>query len=345
MLPPRFLRGVYCSGSLWSLALILIIGISANIILSDSSERPYYVSESSVHTNISNFGYGGPIDESTTNNPGTISTANPILLVDNEEPTPSFLYDGSFLSLSGPSITLTSSGIKKYRVQKGDSIESIALKFNISTETLKLTNLGSESGIKTGQSLIILPISGVIHEVKDGDTLKSISNLYHIKTSLIEKFNSDISSLLEKPGSLLVIPYGEPIKETIIAGNRAEPEVRYYFTLPARGWNWGVLHPNNAVDIADSCGSPIYAAQEGLVIEESGSNSWNQGYGNFIVIEHPNNTKTKYAHNKRNLVKIGAYVKQGQAIAEIGSTGKTHGVTGCHLHFEVLGAKNPFAIN
>ncbi|MDP1706654.1 MAG: M23 family metallopeptidase [bacterium] len=117
-----------------------------------------------------------------------------------------------------------------------------------------------------------------------------------------------------------------------------------YFILPSSGLNWGKLHYNNAVDIADLCGRPIKAAAEGLVVEEFSNNRWNNGYGNYVLIEHPNGTKTRYAHAAKNIVKVGDYVDQGQKISLIGNTGNAKGATGCHVHFEVIGAKNPFVI-
>lgn len=115
------------------------------------------------------------------------------------------------------------------------------------------------------------------------------------------------------------------------------------FMTPTTGKNWGRLHGNNGVDIADGCGKMIYAADEGMVVESAANGNWNGGYGNYVVIKHPNNVQTKYAHTKKNLIKVGSYVLQGDPIALIGNTGFVHGITGCHLHFEVLGARNPFA--
>ena len=119
------------------------------------------------------------------------------------------------------------------------------------------------------------------------------------------------------------------------------PDLKGYFSIPTIGWNWGHLHRYNAVDVAGSCGESIYAAAEGTVKEVK--EGWNGGYGNYILISHPNGTLTKYAHNKKNLVVLDQYVLRGDLIAHIGNTGNTHGETGCHLHFEVYGAKNPFA--
>jgi len=66
---------------------------------------------------------------------------------------------------------------------------------------------------------------------------------------------------------------------------------------------------------------------------------WNGAYGNMIILQHPNGTRTLYAHMSRLGVNTGAQVSQGEIIGYVGSTGRS---SGPHLHFEVLGAKNPF---
>lgn len=120
-----------------------------------------------------------------------------------------------------------------------------------------------------------------------------------------------------------------------------------YFSPPVSGWNWGIIHENNAIDIANNCGTPVYAAAEGIIVPDQklgdGSEGWNNGYGIFILIEHPNNTETRYAHLEKIISSIGHYVSKGELIGFMGNTGNTHGPTGCHLHFEVLGAENPLA--
>ncbi len=126
------------------------------------------------------------------------------------------------------------------------------------------------------------------------------------------------------------------------------PEVPNYFdgfiwptqgTLTSGyGWRWGRMH--RGVDVAGPVGTPIVAAGTG-VVEQAGWNSG--GYGNLVEIRHPDGSLTRYAHNSRLSVSSGQAVKQGQKIAEMGSTGYS---TGPHLHFEVHqsnGAVNPIA--
>lgn len=86
-------------------------------------------------------------------------------------------------------------------------------------------------------------------------------------------------------------------------------------------------------------GTPILAADDGVVVE-TGSR---YPRGNYIVIDH-GNYYTLYAHNQANRVSTGDTVKRGELIALMGNTGKTRGVTGVHLHFEVrLGSQGSWS--
>lgn len=106
------------------------------------------------------------------------------------------------------------------------------------------------------------------------------------------------------------------------------------YVLPAKGefsskfgWRWGRMH--RGVDIAGPVGTPIVAAASGKVI----SAGWNyDGFGNRVEILHPDGTVTLYAHTNKVLTKVGKHVRQGELIAEMGSTGNS---TGPHLHFQV----------
>ncbi|HEY9800400.1 MAG TPA: M23 family metallopeptidase [Leptolyngbyaceae cyanobacterium] len=85
---------------------------------------------------------------------------------------------------------------------------------------------------------------------------------------------------------------------------------------------------HEGIDIAGAAGTPIVAAAAGNVVK-AGWDEW--GLGNAIEIRHPNGSVTVYGHNRRLLVSKGQQVRQGQIIAEMGSTGNS---TAPHLHFE-----------
>ncbi|MFA5386482.1 MAG: peptidoglycan DD-metalloendopeptidase family protein [Candidatus Paceibacterota bacterium] len=253
--------------------------------------------------------------------------------------------DSAFLSSSGPlkNILTKKENLMIYKVQSGDTISKVAENFGISVNTLIWANSSlSNRSLTPGQEIILLPVSGVIYKVVSGDTLESIAKLYKVDVEKIKQYN-DVSSGLAA-GTTLVIPGAKPSTKTIAdtSAYSGLPKVSGYFTMPTTGWNWGRLHATNAVDIANSCGTPIFAAAEGLVMEVD-SNGYNGGYGNYLKIEHSNGTKTLYAHASKIFVTQGQMVQKGELIANIGNTGNTHGYTGCHLHFEVYGAQNPFA--
>ncbi|MGH1392673.1 MAG: peptidoglycan DD-metalloendopeptidase family protein [Trichormus sp.] len=86
---------------------------------------------------------------------------------------------------------------------------------------------------------------------------------------------------------------------------------------------------HEGIDIAGPSGTPIVAAAAGTVTK-AGWDEW--GLGNAIEIKHHNGSVTVYGHNRRLLVSKSQQVKQGQIIAEMGSTGNS---TAPHLHFEI----------
>jgi murein DD-endopeptidase MepM/ murein hydrolase activator NlpD len=266
----------------------------------------------------------------------------------------------ALLSDSGPLGTIADIRDKKsnpdqisvYVVREGDNISAIAKMFDVSANTIIWANsLSSGGDITPGQILVILPVSGVQYTIKKGDTIKSVT----------QKFNGDITEILQFnglainddliEGQTIIIPnadYSESETEkqtpapttTIIKKPKINaPSYAGYYMRPIEGGRKSQkIHGYNAVDLANSCGTPVMAAASGDVLIGRGT-GWNAGYGHYIVLVHPNGTQTLYAHLSENIATEGWHVTQGQVIGYIGSTGKS---TGCHLHFEIRGAKNQF---
>ncbi|MCD6489237.1 MAG: LysM peptidoglycan-binding domain-containing M23 family metallopeptidase [Thermodesulfobacterium sp.] len=178
-------------------------------------------------------------------------------------------------------------------------------------------------------------MSGVMHIVERGDTLKKIAKKYRADVENIISFN-EVSGEKIEIGDLLIIPGGrKPVSSKVYH----VPLASSYFIFPAKGKISQGLHFYNAVDIANHCGTPIFAAASGRVQKigyKAGS------YGRYIRIIHPNGVVTLYAHLARVLVGPGQKISQGQIIGYMGHSGHTipRGARGCHLHFEVRGARN-----
>jgi len=256
------------------------------------------------------------------------------------------LEKGSLLNDSSPVSNIESlrNGLLSYRVEEGDSLSVVAAQFGISVNTIIwANNISNSSLIKPGQDIVILPVSGVLHEVSEGETLDTIASLYDAPLNELATFNDNKLAV----GDTVVVPHAKPTKEgSPTSGGSVQsnlPSVSGYFIAPVSdGWNWGRLHDGDAVDISASCGTPILAGADGVVISAGSPERWNSGYGGFVKMEHANGTRTFYAHNSINNVSVGDRVSQGDVIAKVGNTGRVYGVTGCHVHFGVSGAQNPF---
>ncbi len=258
----------------------------------------------------------------------------------------------ALLSEVGPSnvapeaINNSNGQISTYVVRSGDTLAGIAKMFDVSVNTLLWANdMTKGSTLKIGQTLVILPISGVIHTVVRGDTLSTIAKKYSGDIDEIASFNDLKVSAILAIGDTVLIPDGQvsssirPSTSGSSLVTSGGPDLNGDYIKPfVSGRRTQGLHGYNAVDYGMPVGTPIYAAAKGSILISKNS-GWNGGYGDYIVIKHPNGTQTVYAHLSQTVISVGQTVTQGQLIGYSGNTGKS---TGPHLHFEIRGAKNPF---
>lgn len=232
-----------------------------------------------------------------------------------------------------------------YTVQKGDTVSTIAKKFGVSTDTIKWENNLTSDDIVIGDSLKILPVTGISHKVESGDTVYTIAKKYGVDAQAIVDFpfndfaNPQTFSLVT--GQIVVVPNGvkpeeqvkpQYVRETFIATGPVSV-TDAGFTWPIRGTlNQGFYWYHPGVDLGAPVGTPIVAAQNG-VVAAAYSGGWNGGYGIHVVISGDNGYGTLYAHMMALGVSAGERVTAGKTVVGwVGLTGRT---TGPHLHFEI----------
>lgn len=256
---------------------------------------------------------------------------------------PSFLIKGRTFGSLVEEEYFGKTEIQEYIVQEGDTLKLLSEKFNISLETLLLANeLNKNSALKQGQKLLVLPVSGIMHIVSEGDSISELAQLYQVNAEDIIDFNELEDQNKICAGDILVIPGAQ--KPKVQPQYATVPLSNSYFIcpIPAPCKITQGLHWFNAVDFGNGgCGEPVFAAAGGIVQRAGYLND----AGNYVRILHPNGVVTFYGHLSKITALVGEKVSQGQIIGYVGHTGITvpQGSEGCHLHFDVRFAVNPFA--
>jgi len=258
-----------------------------------------------------------------------------------------------------------------YGVKKGQTLFAISRETNIPIRSLiDANNLQPPYSLQAGQRLTIP--SERIHVVGRGDTVYSISRTYGVDMATLTStnhisppYNIKVGQRLQLPSRVNTrvaasvsdenappagVPVTRPDNDYTTTNHttteRAKsplpppPTPSGDFIWPAQGRiistfgsKDGGLH-NDGVNIAVPTGTPVHAAQNG-VVAYAGNEL--KGYGNLLLVRHANGWMTAYAHNSKLMVKRGDTVKRGQTISLAGSTGS---VTTPQIHFEVRkGAK------
>ena len=232
-------------------------------------------------------------------------------------------------------------GIETYVVQAGDTVQSIAVAYNLAPTTIMWANPAIEDApdlLRISQEVVILPLDGAYHTVKEGDTLDSLAETYKVvSTTIATCVYNDLTGpdYIITEGDRLIIPGGEkPYVPKVVTS--------YTGSVPggARGtgrFQWPVMgkitqgfwHGHRAIDIGAPSGSAVQVADGGFV---SFAGWTDVGYGYLIVIDHANGFATYYAHLSNMYVEVGQAVERGQVIGAVGNTGWS---TGPHLHFEI----------
>jgi LysM repeat protein len=336
-------------------SVLLFIPIMCVFLLPTTTHAGFWSSVVDIFSGQDVAAQAESVIESNSQN---ISLLEPATNFDPAIKTPAgVVIDGgeALLSEVGPSnkapeeVDGSNNQISVYIVRPGDTLADIATMFDVSVNTILWANdMTRSSTLKTGQTLVILPMTGVLHTVVKGDTLNTIAKKYGGDITEIAGFNDLNPKDKLVVGDTIMIPDGQVSSSIRPSANSSTsklitsaggPAYNSYYTKPfIGGHKTQGLHGYNGVDYGMPVGTSLYAAAGGTVIISKNS-GWNGGYGDYVVIQHPNNTQTVYGHMDSTVVLVGQAVTKGQLIGYSGNTGKS---TGPHLHFEIRGAKNPF---
>lgn len=207
--------------------------------------------------------------------------------------------------------------------------------------------------------------AGGFHVVKSGEDMARIASRYHISVQELAEWNNLQDEAAMKVGTRVYIPARRMDRadklfasEQIVgrAATKRPPKVAKAERGRARSvqvfhgqFAWpvdGKVHSlfgirggrrHDGLDIGGKMGDPVRAAAAGEVAFVGRLS----GYGNIIILRHPDHYYTAYAHNSKFQVAKGERVRQGAVIAKVGATGRA---SGPHLHFEVRygqQARNP----
>jgi murein DD-endopeptidase MepM/ murein hydrolase activator NlpD len=291
--------------------------------------------------------------------------AIPVFTTDNEEEGLVRLPEVITTPVSTEVVVENRTDFEHYTVVEGDTIFGIAENFGLKPESVLWTNwyiLGEmPDAIYPGTDVLIPPEDGAMYMWYEGDGLNGVARGLGVTPEVIVNYPlndlnpdalGDWSLPNIAPGTMLFVPGGVrpnqswvPARGEVISGNSylgpgACSGILYgnigtgTFTWPTTahylsGYDWNPpVH--NGLDFDGDFGSPIYAADSGVIIYSGWSD---RGYGNLIVIDHDGGWQTYYGHLLDNtLLPCGSNVIKGELIASMGSTGNS---TGPHLHFEL----------
>lgn len=194
---------------------------------------------------------------------------------------------------------------------------------------------------------------GLRHRVVPGESLYRIGQAYGVSHQELARLNGIANPDRIEVGRVILVPHAKrelPVRVITPERARADrpsarelPSGRAPFIWPVAGGEVssgfgprGESH-HDGIDIRSPMGTAVRAARAGRVLYSDRL----PGYGNLIILDHGGGYASVYAHNRKNQVRTGDDVRQGEAVAEVGETGKT---TGPNLHFEIRQdnvARNP----
>ncbi|MUL35202.1 LysM peptidoglycan-binding domain-containing M23 family metallopeptidase [Gloeocapsopsis dulcis] len=226
------------------------------------------------------------------------------------------------------------SRLTRHKVAPGETLDSIAQKYNLISATLIGINPALRTGqIAVGSEIIIPPFNGIRVEVPSNQSWQQIATKYKVRADVLFEANGcqPVSQFVFVPG----VNWSPEAPSTSASSQFTEYPLPTKATV-AMGYGWQI-NPNtgqvffhSGVDLLAPTGTAVRAVSAGTVAfaGEQGS------YGNLVVVNHQEGRQTRYAHLQKVSVTTGQIVQPGQVLGTVGITGNPTS-TEPHLHFEV----------
>jgi murein DD-endopeptidase MepM/ murein hydrolase activator NlpD len=228
----------------------------------------------------------------------------------------------------------------RYKVAPGDTLESIAQRYNLTPATIITMNPFLKTGkVTVGREIQLPPYNGIVVEVPRGQTWREVATKYKVRPDLL----FEVNGCQKNPRVVFVPEVKESFNRQILATSTTTPTPIKLagYPLPQAtnvalpyGWQTnpanGEVFFHSGIDLLAEQGTPVQAIGDGTVVlaAEQGS------YGNLVIINHGGGLQSRYAHLDNVKVSAGQKVNKGDVVGSVGTTG-TPTINQPHLHFEV----------
>lgn len=228
------------------------------------------------------------------------------------------------------------SRLMRHKIVAGETVQSIANKYNLTPATLVGLNTSLKVGLMpVGREILIPPMNGIRVAVPAGSRWQDVATAYGVRADVLYELNG----CQQQPQQLFVpgvqwSAQKRPAAAETYSGFPGYPLPTVAPVALSYGWhqnpNTGKALFHSGIDLLTKVGTSVLSVDQGTVAfaGEQGS------YGNLVVINHSGGRQTRYAHLNRVSVATGQSVQTGDKIGTVGTTGRPD-LDKPHLHFEV----------
>lgn len=234
------------------------------------------------------------------------------------------------LAFKDPGLPLVA--VTTYTMVPGDTISAIAQQAGLQVDTiLSFNKIRSPRMVRPGSVLKLPSRDGILMALDKTERVEDLASRYQIFASLLLKANNlpedtrDLAGEVFIPGAKLDYDTHRKVLGELFAWPTIGGRISSYFGRRNDPFT-GEITRHSGVDIANPWGSPVLAAGNGVVT----FTGYNSILGNHIQVDQGNGYMVVYGHLSSILTRVGKFIRAGQRIGKIGSTGYS---TGPHLHF------------